>query len=436
MYPNLYYFFYDVFGVSLPFLKVINTFGFMVAISFLGCAWMLTKELKRKQAKGLLSYTETKNKVGEPASAGELISNFVVGFLFGFKLLGLFFIPAAQNDPQGFLFSTGGSWLGGIVLGSLLSFLRWQSKNKVKLAKPEERIYKIWPSDRVGDLVMIAFVAGFAGAKIFDNLENWNRFIQDPIGNLFSRSGLTFYGGLIVAAIAIYFYAKKHRFSFVHLCDAIAPGLMFAYGWGRTGCQVAGDGDWGIVNSAYISNVNGKDLLATPSQFQLQLTNYQGLYSDHISASGTIQHASVKAFAGLPDWLFAYTYPHNVNGEGIPLANCTWPDKAFCNYLPLPVFPTPLYEIIMGLLLCLFLWKIRTKINIAGRLFAIYLFVNGLERFFIEKIRVNTRYSIFGFHPTQAEIISSLLMIGGILLYWYAPRLKENMNKTKPAAAI
>ncbi len=283
---------------------------------------------------------------------------------------------------------------------------------------------------------MIAFVAGFAGAKIFDNLENWDRFIQDPIGNLFSRSGLTFYGGLIVAAIAIYFYTKKHRFSFVHLCDAIAPGMMFAYGWGRTGCQVAGDGDWGIVNSAYVSNVNGKDLLATPSEFQLQAIRYQSLYSDHIASSGAVEHASVKAFGGLPNWLFAYTYPHNVNGEGIPLANCTWPDKNFCNYLPLPVFPTPLYEIIMGLLLCLFLWKIRTKINIAGRLFAIYLFVNGLERFLIEKIRVNTRYSIFGFHPTQAEIISSLLMIGGIVLYWYAPRLKENMNKNKPATAV
>ncbi len=434
MYPNLYYFFKDVFNISLPFLKVINTFGFMVAISFLGCAWLLIQELKRKQAKGLLTYTETKTIVGQPATPGELISNFVVGFLFGFKLLGLFFIASAHNDPQGFLFSTQGSLVGGIALGGLLTFLRWQSKNKLKLAKPEERIYKIWPSDRVGDLVMIAFVAGFAGAKLFDNLENWDRFIQDPIGNLFSRSGLTFYGGLIVAAIAIYFYARKYHFSYVHLCDAIAPGLMFAYGWGRMGCQVAGDGDWGIVNSAYLSNNKGKVLLATPDEFNFQLGHYESLYTDHISSTGAIQHASVKAFGGLPDWLFAYTYPHNVNHEGIPLAHCGWDD--FCNYLPLPVFPTPVYEIVMGLLLCLFLWRIRTKINVAGRLFAIYLFVNGVERFFIEKIRVNTRYSIFGFHPTQAEIISFLLMISGIVLYWYAPRLKENKIRNSQAVRV
>jgi prolipoprotein diacylglyceryltransferase len=42
--------------------------------------------------------------------------------------------------------------------------------------------------------------------------------------------------------------------------------------------------------------------------------------------------------------------------------------------------------------------------------------MNGIERFFIEKIRVNTTYSIFGFHPTQAEIISFLLVLTGIFL--------------------
>ena len=432
MYPNLYYFFKDVFNISLPFLKVINTFGFMVAISFLGCAWLLTKELQRKQGQGLLSYTETKLTVGEPANLGELISNFIVGFLFGFKLLGLFITPSALTDPQAYLFSLQGNLIGGVVLGGLLAFLRWQAKNKEKLAKPEERVFKIWPSDRVGDLVIIAFIAGFAGAKIFDNLENWDRFIEDPIGNLFSRSGLTFYGGLIVAATAIYFYAKKHRFSYVYLCDAIAPGLMFAYGWGRVGCQVAGDGDWGILNSAYISNGDGKTMLAKPGEFDLQLEHYQSIYADHISSTGAVQHVAVKSFAGLPDWMFAFTYTHNVNHEGIPLQHCTWDD--YCNYLPLPVFPTPFYEIIMGLLLCVFLWRIRKKVHVAGRLFAIYLFVNGVERFFIEKIRVNTRYSIFGFHPTQAELISSLLIIAGIFLYWYAPRLKENRIKRAEVA--
>ena len=52
-------------------------------------------------------------------------------------------------------------------------------------------------------------------------------------------------------------------------------------------------------------------------------------------------------------------------------------------------------------------------------LFGIYLIFNGVERFFIELIRVNTKYDIFGIHPTQAEIISLLLVLGGIGLIWY-----------------
>ena len=59
-------------------------------------------------------------------------------------------------------------------------------------------------------------------------------------------------------------------------------------------------------------------------------------------------------------------------------------------------------------------------------MFSIYLVLNGIERFLVETIRVNSTYSIFGFHPTQAEIIASLLVIGGFILIWYA-------RKTNPA---
>ena len=59
---------------------------------------------------------------------------------------------------------------------------------------------------------------------------------------------------------------------------------------------------------------------------------------------------------------------------------------------------------------------IRKRIQVPGALFAVYLILNGIERFLVEKIRVNTTYSIFGFHPTQAELISAALVITGIIL--------------------
>jgi phosphatidylglycerol:prolipoprotein diacylglycerol transferase len=48
-------------------------------------------------------------------------------------------------------------------------------------------------------------------------------------------------------------------------------------------------------------------------------------------------------------------------------------------------------------------------------MFSVYLILNGIERFLVEIIRVNTTYSIFGFHPTQAELISAALLITGVL---------------------
>ena len=420
MYPNLYYAFKDLFGIDIPFLKVVNSFGFFVALSFLIAAWLLIKELKRKQAAGEFTYSETTIIVGKPADFGELLINFFLGFLLGFKILGVLIIKGALNDPQAFIFSTEGSWPAGLLLGFFFAGLKWWEKNKNKLPKPEERKVRIWPSDRVGDITIIAAAGGFIGAKIFDNLENWDRFIQDPIGNLISPSGLTFYGGLIIATLSLWYYFHKKKISFIKVADAAAPSLMLGYGLGRIGCQVAGDGDWGIINSAYITQQDGKIYPLDSPQLDGLIKTYGYIYQEH-GLVGSAEHLPVKSFWGLPDWLFAYNYPHNVNKTGVPLVNCNWAD--YCNHLPLPVFPTPLYEILMGIFLFFFLWSIRKKIKTAGRLFAIYLIINGIERFFIEKIRVNTKYDIFGFHPSQAEIISASLVIFGGILYAYAPKL-------------
>ncbi len=429
MYPNLYYLFKDLFGISLPFLKIINSFGFFVAVAFLVAAWVLIRELRRKQAEGIFTYTETTITVGKPAEFPELLLNFVLGFILGYKIIGVFLVKNALNDPQSFIFSSQGSFLTGLLLGLFFAVLKWWEKNKVKLAKPEERTIRIWPSDRVGDVTIIAAIAGFAGAKIFDNLENWDRFVKDPIGNLISPEGLTFYGGLIVATLALWYYFRKRKIRFINICDAAAPSLILAYGLGRIGCHVAGDGDWGIINSAYLSNADGTVALTTPAKADSALAMYNNMYME-TGMTGVADHTPVKAFAGLPDWLFAYSYPHNVNKQGIATINCHFDD--YCNHLPLPVFPTPLYEIVMALLIFALLWSVRKKFKTAGRLFAVYLMLNGIERFLIEQIRVNTKYSFFGIHPTQAELISLFLVIAGLFLYWYAPKLKPPFN-SRPA---
>jgi prolipoprotein diacylglyceryltransferase len=82
--------------------------------------------------------------------------------------------------------------------------------------------------------------------------------------------------------------------------------------------------------------------------------------------------------------------------------------------------------------LFLLIWSLRKKFRVPGTLFAFYLILNGLERFFIEKIRVNTRLNIFGLQPTQAEVISSLLVVSGIGLWIYLKRRARTGKSTIP----
>jgi hypothetical protein len=273
MYPNLYYAVKDLFGLDLKFLHFINSFGFFVALSFIGAAMVLTHELKRKESQGLLEAEEETIVVGKIAGPGELLTNFLLGFLIGYKIIGLFTAntPLTQN-PADFIFSSAGNGWAGLALGLVFAGLKWREKNKQKLPQPEERKIRIWPHDRVGDIVIFAAVFGFLGAKIFNSLETWDDFIRNPVESLISFSGLTFYGGLIVAALSIWYYARKHKLGFWHLNDSAAPALMLAYGTGRIGCQVAGDGDWGIVNSAYAVGSNLKTIPGSAQTFQAEVT--------------------------------------------------------------------------------------------------------------------------------------------------------------------
>lgn len=419
MYPNLYFFFKEAFGVEWEWARFLNSFGFFVALAFIAAAMVLTKGLQLKEKKGLLSPKEEKREFGKPASVGELISNAVLGFLMGYKIIGAFMVAGTGVNPQEFIFSSKGSWGAGIFLAALFAGLRWYEKNKEKAAKPEVRMVRVWPHERVGDITVLAAVFGFAGAKVFHNLENWNDFVADPIGALLSFSGLTFYGGLICAAIAIIVYSKRKGITLRHLADVMGPALMLAYAIGRIGCQVAGDGDWGIPNSAYVADSTGTVRQAAPGEFEATLEKNKTYYLEQEfrgSKLSEIPHTSFTAPSFLPVWMVAYTYPHNVNSMGARLADCT--DVEHCNYLPVPVFPTPFYETVVSLLFFGLLIVLRKRITLPGALFCVYLVMNGTERFFVELIRVNTKYD-FGFiKPTQAELISTGLVLLGAALYF------------------
>ncbi len=380
MYPNLYYLFKDIFGVEIGFLQIFQSFGVLVAISFLLAAYFFSKELQRKEKEGFVKSTEKKFLKGEPPKTSELVLSGVFGFIIFFKLVYIVLnFSSFTQDTQGFILSTQGNFIGGIAGAILLAYMRYREKKKEQLPKPEWITQTLHPFQHVPNMTLIAAIAGILGAKIFHNMENLDEFMRDPIESLISFSGLTMYGGLIVAGFSVIYYAHKNGIKTSHLIDACAPSLMLAYGTGRLGCQMAGDGDWGVENFS-----------EKPSWFFL------------------------------PDWAWAYNYPNNVNSVGVPIPNC---EGRFCSVLENPVFPTPLWEAIICITLFFVLWSVRKKIKIPGVLFSVYLILNGVERFFIEKIRVNSKYDIGGMQITQAEIIAVLLFILGTIGIFYFRKL-------------
>ncbi len=429
MYPNLYYVFKDWFSVEWEAMKIFNTFGLMVALSFVAAALVVTSELKRKEKAGLLLPREETIIVGKPASITEIIINGIVGFVFGYKLVGLLFFRPPELNPQEYIFSNQGSIMGGIILGVVLGFVKWYERHTKKLKVPERRNVRIWPHDRVGDIVILALVFGILGSKIFDTLEHWGDFVRDPIGTLLSPSGLTFYGGLIVATIAILWFAKRKGIKIKHLVDAAAPSIMIAYAIGRIGCQVAGDGDWGVFNSAYVSDAYGNVSVAAPGEYEKQLQQHATYFTEGVVIDstgektavtnriyGTLENVPSQHWQGpdfLPNWFFAYSFPQNVNNDGIIIPGNTDDHN---RVLPQPVIPTSLYETIICGLMFLLMWALRRKITIPLFMFGFYLVLNGAERFFIEMFRVNKLYDTAGFNLSQAEIISICLMVAGLAI--------------------
>lgn len=278
-----------------------------------------------------------------------------------------------------------------------------------------ERKVKMMPHQLITEIVFAAAIGGIIGAKVFNAFETWDDFVRDPVGNLISNSGLTFYGGFIVATIVLYYYTRRYKIPFKHLCDAAAPAILLAYGIGRLGCQLSGDGDWGIYNTAYVTEANGELRPSTVADtpFIQQMT------------AGT-PGVPYPAPSGIPVWLVAMNYPHNVGYEGIQLPNC---QGKYCTVLPVGVFPTPIYEAIACILLFGLMWAMRTKLKYPLHMFALYLVIAGVERFFVELIRVNSKYDWGFIQPTQAEIISVVLVVAGLGIFLFYRPQNERLDK-------
>ena len=227
------------------------------------------------------------------------------------------------------------------------------------------------------DIIFWAAVGGILGAKIYYLLENIDRVVNsfDPLNMIFSGAGLVFLGGLMGSTICVSIILKKNKVPWLTFANVIGPLIFLGYAIGRLGCFLVGD-DYGIPSSLpwAISFPNG-----TPP-------------------------TTTNTFSDLYPWIDISAYDPGV----------------------ITVHPTQLYEAIICFILFLILWKYRKSTKIKDILFFLYLFLAGVERFFIEFIRTNEKYVFELF--SGAQVISIMMIIIG--LYFMKNPIKEAKSET------
>lgn len=402
MYPDLSYILHDFFGTEPDnWTSIFKTFGMMLVTAILTAAFILNYEMKRKAKKGIFASQRVKIIPQQSATIGEMVSNGFFGLILGWKIPYIFQNFAEfQNDAADVLLSGKGYPILGIVLAAgFAGYTWWKVKKEAEVAQPTEDIQEIFPHDRIGEITIVAAVTGIFGAKLFAVIEDIPALLADPVGVFLSGSGLAVYGSFIGGFIGVYWFLNKHNIKFYPFADSIAPALAVSYAVGRIGCQLAGDGDWGVIADA------------APNWWFF------------------------------PDWVWSWDYPNNVNNDnGIDgwrnglVASC---DPAcmlkvaaasveeacqeccgvrYCHVLQEKVYATPLFEIMASMGIFAILWSLRKKLEyVPGLLFFIYLIFNGIERYWIEQFRVNDTYEVFGMQLTQAQQIAVVLILIGIV---------------------
>lgn len=409
MYPDLSYFFNDLIGTEVDnWTSIFKTFGFMLVLALAACGILLKSELLRREKEGLILPQKITIVSTEKLSLQDIIINSLFALFIGAKIPMLIMnFQTFKGDPASFIFSKSGNWwLGLLAAISTAGYYFW--KNTKVDPNPKQTDILRYPSSKTNDIIIIAGLSGVLGSKLFSISEDLPGFFQDPIGSIFSGSGLNIYGGLILAFIVVYRYVKSIGIKPIYMMDIGGMGILLGYAIGRIGCQLSGDGDWGIVASA------------------------------------------MPDWWFLPDWLWSYNYPNNVNNDGILLSNCnadlfnsarasglSVEDSCqqscgirYCHELNPKVFPTPIYETLFGLIACGLIWLYKHKFTIPGTIFFLYMLLNGVERFFIEMIRVNEKYQLFGLNWSQAQYISIIfILIGtaGLFYLLYASNKKAKV---------
>ena len=104
------------------------------------------------------------------------------------------------------------------------------------------------PSDWAYEIIFAGLVGGVVGSRLDYLAQNWDKVSDDLLGSVFSGSGLVWFGGVLGGAVGVLLWARLRGWWSLGLLDVVAVPLGLGYAIGRVGCQLSGDGDYGVAS--------------------------------------------------------------------------------------------------------------------------------------------------------------------------------------------
>jgi phosphatidylglycerol---prolipoprotein diacylglyceryl transferase len=133
------------------------------------------------------------------------------------------------------IYSFGVLMAAGFYFGSLVSVKEYERRGG--------------NGDTLWNMLVWVFLAGLFASRVLSIFNNPQAFYEAPVAEILAGSGFVWYGGFLGGALAAWILGRRHGVDFLTLADCCAPGLLLGQAFGRIGCHVAGDGDWGSVTT-------------------------------------------------------------------------------------------------------------------------------------------------------------------------------------------
>ncbi len=299
---------------------------------------------------------------------------------------------------------------------------------------------------------LLGLLTGVIGARLSHIIES----IADPSNHEFahnshtawenfvsmlnvSSGGLTFYGGFLLAAPVMIFYAIRKKVPLLTGMDIIAPCLMVGLAFGRIGCYLNGccygeecQLPWGAAfpygSNAYVEQYENGEIsvppeLTDPTQ-PLPMPRLL-LRNDIDSGIRQLERLTPQQKDRNPGW--------SAQLERLKTAQRLYPTLT-ATLRAKPVHPTELYSAFNSFLVAAVLLAFFSLTPASGRVFALMLLLEGASRYIMEMIRVEP--PVFG-TKTQSfsMILSAGLVIAGVLMWFACGRRRGGSGARVTASA-